>query len=234
MDMSQRQDSARENWETYYLEKGKSNRAQWPNEAMLRVVFGKYLERPIQVDPGTKVLDVGCGTGNNLLPFLDRGCECSGIEVTDDIARKTQDLLESRGYQSLIKEGSNTQLPFSNDSFDIVLSLNVLHYEKNEDSIKTALREYSRVLKPDGVLFLMTVGQEHDIYKRATLVGGHQFLIKDWDFRDGEQFFFFTNHTHLKFYLEQFWQTIELGRTTEELMTMTTDFLIAVCRSKQD
>ena len=81
MGMSQQQDNARENWETYYLAEGKSNRAQWPNEAMSRVVFGKYLEKSIQVGSHTKVLDVGCGTGNNLLPFLDRGCECSGVEV---------------------------------------------------------------------------------------------------------------------------------------------------------
>ena len=41
--------------------------------------------------------------------------------MTDDIARETQALLESRSYQALIKEGSNTQLPFSDGYFDIVL-----------------------------------------------------------------------------------------------------------------
>jgi len=45
-------------------------------------------------------------------------------------------------------------------------------------------------MKSDGVLFLMTVGQEHDIYKTATLIGDHRFLANNGDFRDGEHFSF--------------------------------------------
>jgi SAM-dependent methyltransferase len=218
-----------------YAPRPKEDRVLWPCEVMLRTLFGRHLERKVEIEFGehTRVLDVGCGTGNNLRPFLHKGCQAFGTEVTEKIARQTQDSLSALGFESTIKSGQNLELPFEDGYFDLVTSVNVLHYEKDEASIKEALKEYARVLKPDGVLFVMTAGQEHDIYKRATALGDHRFRISDWDFRDGEQFFYFSNLKYLEFYLSQFWDDVELGETLERLPKITGHFLFAVCRKKR-
>ena len=63
-------------------------------------------------------------------------------------------------------------------------------------------------------------------------MGSHQFQIQDYDFRDGEQYFYFSDLKYLEYYLKQFFADIELGQVTEKLMTFDLDFLIAVCRNK--
>ena len=222
------------NWERFHLEKGKINYPEWPNEVMVKVLFGDYLKRKVALNSESKVLDIGCGFGNNLLPFLKMGCACYGVEVTKAMARTSQDLLRNRGYGATIEVGRNTHLPFPDEHFDLCISINALHYEKNEKDIKAGLAEYCRVLKGKGALFLTTVGPVHGIYEKAEIVGPHQFRIQNFDFRDGEQYFYFSNLKYFNHYLSQFFEDIELGRVTERLMTENLDFLIAVCREKRN
>lgn len=220
-------------WQDFHIEKASQAYPKWPNEAMLKVLFGDYLIDKPSIDSNKKVLDIGCGFGNNLLPFLDSGCQCFGVEITEEMARTSSEILSQRGYSACIKKGNNLNLPFESDMFDIITSLNVLHYEKNEKDLMAALKEYCRVLKPDGMLYLCTVGPQHTIYQKAEVVGPHQFMIKDWDFRNGEQYFYFSNLKYFQYYLDKFFHHVELGRVIEKLMKVDLDFLIAVARKKK-
>jgi|ETNmetMinimDraft_16_1059900.scaffolds.fasta_scaffold16287_3 ubiquinone/menaquinone biosynthesis C-methylase UbiE len=225
-------DKSRQNWTNFSLDKMKDNFPVWPIEVMVKVLFGEYLkgEKPT-LDKDKKVLDVGCGFGNNLLPFLLKGCHCSGVEITNEMAKIAQDTLHSRGFNKVeINKGSNRSLPYENNTFDLLISNNVIHYESNENDYINALKEYARVLKPGGGLYLMTVGPEHDIYKKAKIIGAHTFKIQNWDFRDGESYFYLTNQKYLKFFLDNFFIKIETGRVTEKLMNVNLDFLVAFCR----
>ena len=215
-------------WEEF--NKKKTNYPKWPNELMLKVLFGNYLSNKIELKPNMDVLDIGCGFGNNLKPFLDLGFNCSGTEVTSEMAQQTQSILENQGFRTNIKKGFNTDLPFNDCSFDILLSVGVIHYESSEESLKNALKEYSRVLKKDGILFLLTVGENHDIAKRSVLISNHIYKIQNYDFRDGINMFFFDNKKYLEFYLKKYFNNIETGTVTEQLMNDTSEFLIAVGR----
>ena len=220
-------------WTKFSLDKIKDNFPVWPIEVMVKVLFGEYLKgvKPT-LDIGTKVLDVGCGFANNLLPFLLKGCHCSGLEITSEMAKIAQDTLYSRGFNKVeIKKGNNRSLPFENNEFDLLISNNVIHYESNESNYIDGLKEYARVLKPGGGLYLMTAGPEHDIYKKAKITRAHTFKIQNWDFRDGESYFYLTNQKYLKFYLDKVFINIETGRVTEKLMNVNLDFLVAFCRN---
>ena len=218
------------NWERFHLDRVRANYPRWPNEAMVKIVFGSYLRRRVTPGPGARILDVGCGFGNNLLPFLEKGMECHGVEVTAEIARLAQQLLDGRGLRARVVEGRNTRLPFEDGYFDLLLSLNVIHYEKDEAGIRAALGEYRRVLKQGGTLLLMTVGPEHTIQKRAIPLAPHRYRIADYDFRNGEEYFYFDDLGTVDRYLGEFYEGIELGRVTERLFTMDLDFLVGVCR----
>lgn len=220
-------------WEGYFKDAAKCNYPKWPNEPMLKVIFGNYLKNKINLSSKSKVLDIGCGFGNNLLPFYDKGCKCFGTEVTEDIAKQTQRILLKRGFDVDIRCGRNTCLPFRDNLFDLLLSVNIIHYEKTAKDITLALKEYNRVLKRGGYFFLMTVGPEHEIQKKAKRIGPHNYLIRNYGFRSGEQFFFFESTEYLKSYLSKFFARVEVGQVTERLMTRNLDFLIAVCKSKK-
>lgn len=221
------------NWEKFHMDKVKVNFPQWPNEVMLKLFHGSYLKEPFVIEEGMNILDIGCGFGNNLIPFLKKGCKGFGTEVTDDIARLAQDLSKEYGYDAVIKSGHNQNIPFDDNFFDVLLSINVLHYEKTEKDIFNSMQEYCRVLKPNGALVVITVGPEHTIYKKAKPIGAHQYLIQDFDFRNGEQYFYFDNEKYLRYYMEKYFNNVETGRSTERLMEKPLDFLISFARNKK-
>ena len=204
---------------------------KYPNEVMLKLVFGSYLEKPLAPQKNWKVLDVGCAFGSNLIPFADMGCEVYGIDIHSEITTNAEKVMNARGYNKVeFRECSNRSIPYPDDFFDLILSVNTLHYESSEKNMLDALSEYERVLKKGGAVCLSTVGPDHSIYKRSKLVDEHINLIQDFGFRDGEKFFFFDNERYLNYYLSKFFIGVETGKVTEELMTLPLDFLVAVAR----
>jgi SAM-dependent methyltransferase len=221
------------NWEKFHLNKVEQNYPKWPNEIMLKLSFGSYLAKPLKIVPGMTVLDVGCGFGNNLYPFLDKGCYGFGTEVTEATAKLGQDIVTSRGFECDIRHGYNQKLPFEDGFFDLLLSINVLHYEKTDEDIDRSMKEYCRVLKKNGAMILITVGPEHTIYKKAKVVGHHRYLVQNFDFRDGEQYYYFDNTKYLDACVSKYFADVETGRVTEQLMQRPLDFLVAVARAKK-
>jgi len=174
------------------------------------------------------VLDVGCAMGANLVPFADVGCDVYGIDIHIDIATNAKKIMQHRGYENTdFREGDNRNIPFPDNYFDLVTSINTLHYEKNEEDMMLALAEFKRVLKPGGGLYISTVGPKHSIYNLSKTLGNHKNIIQDFGFRTGEQFFFFDNERYLDHYLSMFFDNVETGQVTEKLMTMDLDFLIS-------
>ena len=205
---------------------------KWPNEVMLKVLFGgsNYLPEPFRPQSSWRVLDVGCLFANNLVPFADIGSECHGVDLTPEMAATAQRLMEERGYKAQIQVGSNRSLPYPDAHFDLLLSINTLHYEGTEKNFLAALHEFRRVLRPGGGLYISTAGPEHEIYRRAQVLGGHRYLVSDFDFRTGEQFFFVDNERYLQHYCHQVFESVETGRVTEKLPKVPLDFLVALCR----
>jgi ubiquinone/menaquinone biosynthesis C-methylase UbiE len=93
---------------------------------------------------GEQILEIGCGTGCDLLQFAKHGAHAIGIDITPEhlrLARKrVQGLAE-------VREGDATNLPFRDESFDYVYSHGVLHHI---EAPRRVVEEIFRVLKPDG------------------------------------------------------------------------------------
>lgn len=101
------------------------------------------------VSPDTLALDVGCGDGSKGGPWLNtHAAKYVGVDVSEVAVKLAQD----RGLDARTIEDAET-LPFSNASFDLVLSSEVLEHLLNP--MKAAI-EALRVLRPGGV-FVMTV-----------------------------------------------------------------------------
>lgn len=97
--------------------------------------------RLIQPKFGQSLLDIGCGTGNNLAFFKKLGLKAIGIDNSKpmlDIAAK------KLGTEAELHLGRAEKLPFDNDSFDIVTLITVLEFAP--DPIKM-LKEAARVAR---------------------------------------------------------------------------------------
>lgn len=209
---------------------------KWPNETMVKLIFGgnNYLKQGSVPKPDWNILDVGCLFANNLLPFAELGCACFGVDIHPEMLEVTQRVTKQRGIEGDFRMGSNRNLPYPDGFFDLVLSVNTIHYEGSLEKVLAAFGEFKRVLKPGGRLFLSTVAPDHEIQKRSVVLGEHRYEVSDFDFRDGEVFFFFDGKSYLDYYLSKYFHNIETGRVTEKLMKNTLDFFFAVAHKPRN
>jgi SAM-dependent methyltransferase len=93
------------------------------------------------LEPGDRILDVGCGKGFLLYDFTKvvPGIDVHGIDVSSYAIEHAKEEIADR-----LQVGNATSLPYPDKSFDAVISLNALHNLHNYDLDK-ALREIERV-----------------------------------------------------------------------------------------
>jgi SAM-dependent methyltransferase len=91
------------------------------------------------------ILDVGCGTGANLM-MLSKFGDAEGVDISEDALS----FCRERGLQN-VRLGAAEKLPYEDGTFDLVTALDVV--EHLDDDV-AGLSEMRRVLRPDGHLLL--------------------------------------------------------------------------------
>ncbi len=100
-----------------------------------------------------RVLDVGCGAGQELLPFaLERGARCVGIDVTAEAGRAGRRMFAAHAPQARVNfaRAAAEVLPFADATFDVCICRLALPYTDNA----RVIAELARVLRPGGLLLL--------------------------------------------------------------------------------
>lgn len=96
--------------------------------------------------PRGKGLDVGCGTGVLASRLARQGYEMTGVDPSAGML----EVLRARAPEVEALEASGTALPFPDDSFDLVLTVAVMHHIADAQGVRRTLGEMIRVAKPDG------------------------------------------------------------------------------------
>lgn len=200
----------------------------WPSETLVRLFRGSYIAGLPKDLRGLRCLDVGCGNGNNTVFLCSTGMEVSASEVSDGVCDIAKSQLAGLGFAVDVRTGTNRSLPFPDNTFDFLVSWNVVHYEPSSENIRDAFAEYARVLKPGGRVLLSTTGPEHKILRDAERVGPHRYRIgRADDFRRGQIFFYFDDPECLRDHLQPAFTAVEIGRTHDRLMSETLDWFVA-------
>ncbi len=221
-------------WVNYHKKLIRSNNyPRYPSEVYLKILFGTYFKKvKFTNKKNFKILDVGCGFGNNLIPFLENKQKSYGVEIDKEICAITKKILAKKFSKNIfdIKEGHNRNLPFRSNYFDLVMT-NTLHYEENFKNIDLALKEYCRVLKEKKYLLIQTTGNKHNFFKTTKRLKKNIFKIKDKEdkTRYGKNFFFFENEQNFKKILGNYFSKIEFARETTVLGEYTYDIFLAIC-----
>lgn len=102
---------------------------------------------------GHDVLEYGCGLGDLLADMLAAGHNCYAVEQSPQMVAAARDTLKSRGLgtQATVIQGSAQHVPFSDASFDTVVSTFPSEYIYDPDTIA----EVERVLRPGGRLIVI-------------------------------------------------------------------------------
>lgn len=112
-----------------------------------------YLEQVMDISPGTRVFEIGCGEGGNLLPFLQRGCSGVGVDFNQTkITLGTTYLAEAAPTAEVslliqdIYDSSATAL----GTFDLIILRDVIEHIHDQGKF---LRMVHRFLRPGGYIF---------------------------------------------------------------------------------
>jgi ubiquinone/menaquinone biosynthesis C-methylase UbiE len=101
---------------------------------------------------GLRLLEVGVGAGTDFINWVRGGAVASGIDLTDEGVKLTRERLELEGLTADVRVGDAEELPFRDETFDVVYSYGVLHH--TPDTARAAA-EVHRVLKPGGTALVM-------------------------------------------------------------------------------
>ena len=116
---------------------------------------------------GKDVIDVGCGGGALVRELTARGARVVGVEISEDqlAAARAQD--DGHGAHYVIGEGQ--RLLLDDASADVVVFMRTLHHVPSAD-LPAALREASRVVRADGLVYVAEPLAEGDFYELVSLV----------------------------------------------------------------
>lgn len=118
--------------------------AHWWYRARREMVTG-LLKKYVRGGSKIKILDIGCGTGGLLRELTECG-ECQGL----DLSEEALEYCRAKGLKNVGK-GSAENIPFPDNSFDVVLVLDVLEHIEDDAA---ALKEIRRVMKNEGVAII--------------------------------------------------------------------------------
>lgn len=123
-------------------------------------------------EPG-QALDVGCGTGTNLLTMADYGWRVAGMDIALLPVLKAHKKLRVSGYPARVTLGSVTSKRFEKRKFDFVLDIGCFHSfdEKGRDTYRQNLRRW---LNPGGYFLIYA-------HRRPTPFDSHGIAEQDFE-----------------------------------------------------
>tara|TARA_Y100001968_G_C19454442_1_gene771562 strand:- start:1274 stop:1951 length:678 start_codon:yes stop_codon:yes gene_type:complete len=130
-------------WDEIYSEGRQINK--YPFDSIVSMVFklkGKIKKDEKQL----KLLELGCGCGNNLLFAANEGFDIYGIDASQYAIKIAKKFLNDNNVDSNLTVGSFSQLPYPDNFFDLVIERGSLG-QASQSVAKKAVLETHRVLK---------------------------------------------------------------------------------------
>ena len=102
------------------------------------------------IEPGSKVLDVGCGTGVVASQLAEEGFEVTGVDPSGGML----EYLRTSDPRVTAVQGSATKLPFGDGQFDLTMCVAVMHHIAQPEAVHESLVEMTRVTRPGGLVLV--------------------------------------------------------------------------------
>ena len=104
-----------------------------------------YIEQVLPVTPNLRILEIGCGEGGNLKPFLQLGCQCVGVDIDVAQLEKAKQYLSDYSYEeklTLIARDIYTVTPDEIGTFDIIMLRDVIEHIPNQERFMHYLKDF--------------------------------------------------------------------------------------------
>lgn len=145
---------------------------------------------------GQKVLDIGCGKAHLLYELTQTvsGIEVVGMDISEYAITHTV-----KDIEPFLIKGEAQNLPFENNSFDLVISLNALHNLKVYD-LKKAIQDIERISRGNSYIVVESFRNDREevnmLYWQLTCASYYsvdewEWLYKEWGYTGDYSFVFF-------------------------------------------
>ncbi|MDA0737994.1 MAG: class I SAM-dependent methyltransferase [Nitrospirae bacterium] len=120
--------------------------------------FAKYMEPGAievltswNIQPGEKMLDVGCGAGQTAIPAARNGVKVTGVDIAANWIEQARARAQSEELEATFEVGDAEQLNFPDGSFDVIISLFGAMFAPQPDKVA---EEFLRVCRPGGRIIM--------------------------------------------------------------------------------
>jgi SAM-dependent methyltransferase len=131
---------------------------------------GESLCEAVDLEAGSRVLDVACGNGNASLAAARRWCKVTGLDYVPELLQRAAERAKGERLELELVEGDAERLPFADGQFDVALSTYGIMFAPDQEQ---AAREIVRVVKPGGKIGLANWTPEGFIGQLLRTVGKH-------------------------------------------------------------
>ena len=161
------------------------------------------LNRYIKATTGKKVLDAGAGTGRISIRLREAGADVTALDISPDMLK----ILEQKDPEIETVEGDMENMPFDDESFDVVFSSLALVHLKDP---KQFLDECYRVLRDDGQVVLVNIH-----YRKAETL------------KDGQGKYTIQGYNHFPRHLRKTAEELAFGVEHDEIITEGDDVWVS-------
>lgn len=134
------------NWDSYWREEKELEYWRKPAKSILKLM------NRFDPDIQSKVLDLGCGIGRHAIVFAQKGFDVVALDNSQEGLNELKEEVKRNKLSINTVTGNYLDLIFEKESFDIIISYNVIYHGYREN-IKKAVRLCKDYLKPKGTLF---------------------------------------------------------------------------------
>jgi len=118
-----------------------------PKDTPFPLEYAFYLLGDVR---GKTVFDMGCGSGETIIPLVRRGAQVNGIDISPELIAFAQRRLKAADLSANVRVGSAYETGMPDGSVDVVFCMALIHHL----DIATVRDEMKRILRPGGYIVL--------------------------------------------------------------------------------
>lgn len=130
-----------------------TNRARYFEELAVssEKYFIPYLNQFVKLNPSSRILEIGCGDGGNLLPFARQGCDVTGVDISEKRIADARLFFKENGVKANLIAADIFRIQEPMTKYDVILIHDVIEHIGEKEAFLSHVRKF---LKNEGVLFM--------------------------------------------------------------------------------